>query len=196
MDKAKLLPRDSFIVIVVGPSGAGKDTVTREIQKLAREPFLHMNESHTTRPARPNDPDYYRHVSEQEFQKLENESFFLQTNKAIYGKWYGTPFPKDLPPDRIEAFILFADSAVKVKKYFPKAKIYLIEPPSLAELRRRLQARGETPEDLERRVKSAQAELLSDRKIADHNLVSETGKQREVAQKLHALIKADWQSQA
>lgn len=192
------LPRDSFVVVIMGPSGVGKDTLVREMQHLSELPRLHLNDSWTTRQRRRDEPeDLYHFATEEEYSEAEAKGLFLQTNKKIYGKWYATPFPRKLPDDTVETFILVAESAIKVKEYFPKTKIYLIEPPSLAELRQRLEGRGVYSfVDLERREHAAESELRTGRKIADHRVVNETGKHKETARRLHHLIKIDWSHRA
>jgi guanylate kinase len=180
----------------MGPSGVGKDTVLAEMNKLNEPPYFHHNKSWTTRKPRPNEPpDIYNFVDKTEFEQADAAGLFLQTNKEIYGNWYATPLPHVLPDDTVELFILLADSAVKVKNYFPKTKIYLIEPPSMRELRLRLEARSVyDPDDLDKREQAAEIELRDGRAIADYSLVNETGKQRETAQRLHEKIRADWKA--
>lgn len=192
----QLLPSDSFVAVIMGPSGVGKDTLVREMQHLSELPRLHLNDSWTTRQRRRDEPeDLYHFASEEEYLEAEAKGKFLQTNKKIYGKWYATPFPRKLPEDTVETFILVAESALKVKEYFSDTKIYLIEPPSLAELRQRLEGRGVYSfVDLERREHAADSELRAGRAIADHRIVNETGKQKETARRLHHMIKVDWQA--
>lgn len=193
---ADRLPKNSFVVIISGPSGVGKDTLVDLMIKSGELPHFHKNVSWTTRQPRPNEPaDIYHFVDEAEFERAEAAGEFLQTNEAVYGNRYATSFPGPLPDDTVELFLLLPDSAQKVKAYFSNAKVYLIEPPSLPELRRRLEARGVFDfADLERREHAADSELRACREIADHRLVNETNQQAEAAQKLHDLIRTDWQS--
>jgi guanylate kinase len=190
---ARLSP-ESFVAIIMGPSGVGKDTLIGEMAGIGRPPHFHLNASWTTRPRRHGEaPDAYHFVDRAEFERAEAAGEFLQTNKNIYGNWYGTPYPTALPEDTVELFNVLAESAGRVQAYFPHARLYLIEPPSLPELRRRLESRGVFDfADLERREHAADAELRAAREIADHRLVSETGKQAEVGRRLHDLIRADW----
>lgn len=179
----------------MGPSGVGKDTLVFEMIERDDLPHIHRNQSWTTRAKRETDPDdMYNFVSKAEFIEAEDSDQFLQTNKSIYDKWYGTPWPSELPDDTVELFILLAESAQKVKEYYPNAKSYLILPPSINELKDRLRGRGDSSEeDLIKREEAALKEIAEAKKVADYELINETGKITESASKLHRLIREDWE---
>ena len=82
--------KDGCLVVISGPSGAGKDTICAELLKRHKEMYLSI--SMTTRNIRGsevNGKDYY-FVSEEEFIKNINNNNFIEYAK-VYDKYYGTP---------------------------------------------------------------------------------------------------------
>ncbi len=153
------------IVIITAPSGAGKTSITRFLLKVFPDQ-LAFSISATTRPARhyeKDDVDYY-FISVEDFKKrIENEAF-VEWEMVYEGKYYGT-LKSEL--DRIwedhKTPLLDVDvrGGVHVQKLFPETSLTLfIEPPSLDELRHRLESRGtETKATLEARIQKASFEL-------------------------------------
>ncbi len=188
------LNSDSFVAVIMGPSGVGKDTLIDSMLKIDDLPHIYINKSWTTRAHRSHEPENrYHYASEAEFRAAEHQGLFLETSHHIYGHWYGAPWPEVLPENTIEVFNVLPEGAKLIKKQFLKAKLYLIEPPSIKELRRRLEARGNNDQvDLDKREKKAIAELTACRKIADHRIINETDHVYESAHKLHSAIRADW----
>jgi guanylate kinase len=154
--------KEGILFIVSGASGTGKSTLCRTM--LEAFPDLRFSVSHTTRPPRSGDQegrDYY-FISPEEFQKMIDGSDFVEWAE-IYGHRYGTSKER-LEKARREGLDLLLDidgqGARQLRNQGIPGVFVFILPPSLAELKRRLRGRKtEGKEDLEERVKKAQAEI-------------------------------------
>lgn len=149
------------LYVITGPSGTGKGSICRDILKDIENEF---SVSMTTREARTGEvhgKDYY-FVSEEEFlENVEKGNFLEHAN--VYGKLYGTPKDMVLKQlDRGHNVILDIDvqGAMQVKKAMPEAVMIFLLPPSLGELRRRLEGRAtDKPEVIEKRLSEALNEI-------------------------------------
>lgn len=151
-----------LLIVISGASGTGKGTVCKKI--LADLPQVAYSISATTRKPRPGEVDgkEYYFLSVDEFKAWIAEEKFLEYAE-VYGNYYGTPFNKiEERLNRGEDIILEIDvqGALNVKKKCPEGVYIFLLPPSLKELKRRIEGRGtETPESLARRLKNAIAEI-------------------------------------
>jgi guanylate kinase len=152
------------IIIITAPSGAGKTSITRFL--LNKYPNLAFSVSATTRAARGNEKngvDYY-FISPEEFQHKIQHQEFIEWEMVYEGKYYGT-LKSEL--DRIwnngQTPVLDIDvkGAIHVQQQFPEQSLSIfIEPPSVEELKKRLESRGtETLESLAARVNKASYEI-------------------------------------
>jgi guanylate kinase len=161
------------IVVMSGPSGAGKTSVCRV---LKRHPRVEFSVSATTRPKRPGERDGvdYHFLAMDEFRRRERLGEFVESAEYA-GHRYGTlraPMVEAKRAGRV--FVLEID--VKGTRQLRAAEldaIYLfIAPPSVDELRRRLEARGaNTAADVERRMAIAAAEMAA-QDLYDHVVVN------------------------
>ena len=153
------------IIIIAAPSGAGKTSVTRYLLKALPEQ-LAFSVSCATRSPRKNEKhgvDYY-FISVDEFKNKIQQEEFAEWEMVYEGKYYGT-LKNEL--QRIwhqhKAPLLDVDvkGGIHIQEIYPGNSLSLfIEPPSLEELRHRLEARGtETPESLQARINKASFEL-------------------------------------
>jgi guanylate kinase len=150
------------LLVVAGPSGVGKGTIVARLRQ--RFPELWESVSFTTRPARPGEVDGrdYCFVSRSDFEALVAADGFLEWFE-VFGDLKGTP--KGPVEDHLAAgddVLLEIDvqGALKVRDVFPDAVLVFVRPPSLAELRHRLEGRGTESEDsLVRRLAEAEGEL-------------------------------------
>ena len=148
--------------IVSGPSGAGKGTLVRAL--LDRVPGLWLSVSATTRLPRPGEVDGvdYYFITPEHFDGLVAADGFLEWAE-VHTNRYGTLRSTVEEHSSVgEQVILEIDpqGAAQVKAAMPSAVLVFVEPPSFEELRRRLVGRGsETPEQIERRLRTAVDEL-------------------------------------
>ena len=137
-----------LLIVVSGPSGAGKGTICKE---LAGKADIDLSVSMTTRKPRPGEEEgkSYYFVTEEAFLDHKEKNGFLEWAN-VYGNFYGTP--KKLVLDKLEKgrdVVLEIDiqGAMQVKENFPKGIFVFILPPSMAELRKRITGRGSETED-------------------------------------------------
>ena len=152
------------IIILTAPSGSGKTSITRHLLKTF--PELSFSISAATRQPRGNEKngvDYY-FMSEDDFKQKIKEEAFAEWEMVYEGKYYGT-LKKELQRiwDRGQVPVLDIDvkGAIHVQQQFPGQVLSLfIQPPSVEELRKRLESRGtETSESLNARINKASYEL-------------------------------------
>ena len=143
--------KDKGILLVVsGPSGAGKGTICAAIRKI----FLKLNYSisMTTRAPRKGEVEgtsYFFRTNE-EFEKLIKEDAFLEYAR-VYDHYYGTP--KKYALDKIEngeSVLLEIDiqGAMQVKQRYPQGVFVYVVPPSLDVLSARIHGRGTDSEEV------------------------------------------------
>ncbi|HEX7845635.1 MAG TPA: guanylate kinase [Chitinophagaceae bacterium] len=153
------------VIIIAAPSGSGKTSVVRHLLKTLPDQ-LAFSISAATRKPRNNEKDKvdYYFISVEAFQQKILDEEFVEWEMVYEGKYYGT-LKSEL--ERIwsdnKAPLLDVDvkGGIHVQQQFPTTSLSLfIEPPSIEELRNRLEARGtETPESLEARISKASYEL-------------------------------------
>lgn len=144
----KTLKRGNLIVIS-GPSGAGKGTVISKLLESYEDAWLSI--SMTSRAVRSNDipNETYYFVSKEEFEERINNNVFLEY--AMYnGNYYGTPKDKineKLNEGKDVILEIEIQGALKVKELVPDAIFIFIMPPSMKELAKRLVNRGTDSKD-------------------------------------------------
>lgn len=152
------------IIIITAPSGAGKTSITRFL--LRTFPRLAFSVSAATRQARnyeKHGTDYY-FISAEEFKHKIQQNDFVEWEMVYEGKYYGT-LKEELQRiwDKGQVPLLDIDvkGAIHVQQQYPDSSLSIfIEPPSIEELKRRLESRGtETAESLQARVNKASYEL-------------------------------------
>jgi guanylate kinase len=134
-----------------------------------------LSRSWTTRPRRPHEPeDAYVFVDRATFEAAMARDEFFEVNEfAGNGHLYGTPWPKPPSDDLDVLFEIDLNGAIVVKERFPDAVAVLVVAPSDEELVRRLQHRGDPPEQVARRLAVATDEVARGRELADHVLVND-----------------------
>jgi len=153
---------EGHLFVISGPSGTGKGTICRMI--LEEETGMSLSISMTTRRPRPGEEDgkSYYFVSHEEFENKIEAKGFLEYAQ-IYGNYYGTPKQEvlDTLKKGIDVILeIDTQGAIQVKKHYPKSVLIFILPPSMAELRRRITARGaETVEEIKLRMSKAMKEI-------------------------------------
>ena len=144
--------RRGLLIILSSPSGAGKSTLARQL--MGWDPSLSFSVSATTRSPRPGEVDgtHYHFTDEAGFRKLVADGQMLE-HAHVFGNFYGSP----LGPvrDAIEAgrdvlFDVDWQGAEQIKHSALRDHVLsiFVLPPSIAELRRRLEARGQDADDV------------------------------------------------
>ena len=156
------LPAKPLLIVISGPSGAGKDAVLARMKEVGYP--LEYIATLTTRARRANERDKvdYHFVSEQIFQAMiENKELLEWAN--VYGNWYGVPYkPVKQALDKEQDIVIKVNvqGAATIKKILPQAVFIFIVPSSMDELAVRLEHRQtELPVDLALRLKSAEEEM-------------------------------------
>jgi guanylate kinase len=133
------------LFVVTGPSGAGKGTLIRRL--VERRADLAAAVSATTRPRRPGEEDgrEYHFLTEAEFDRRVREGAFLEHVDYVSGHRYGTlraEVERILAAGRSCVLELETQGAKEVQATMPEATTIFVQPPSFAELERRLRERA------------------------------------------------------
>ena len=153
-----------MLIIITAPSGAGKTSITRYL--LQHFPQLAFSVSAATRHQRPdemNGVDYY-FMSLEEFQhKIQNQEF-IEWEMVYEGRYYGTlksELQRLRNNNKIPILDIDVKGAIHVQEQYPEQSLSIfVQPPSIEELKRRLQFRNtESPEALQDRLSKASYEI-------------------------------------
>ncbi|MEO0634124.1 MAG: guanylate kinase [Pseudomonadota bacterium] len=146
------MQRRGLLIILSSPSGAGKSTLARRLRTW--DPTIRFSVSATTRAMRPGEVDGedYHFVSEPEFQSLVHENEMLE-HALVFGNFYGSPVAPVRAAVESGCDVLFDidwQGAQQIQKSVLASNVLSIFllPPSIAELRRRLEARGQDAPDV------------------------------------------------
>ena len=174
MNKGKL-------IIVSAPSGSGKSTIVKWLMEEHPELRLYFSVSCTSRPPRGTEQNgvEYFFLTPEEFRRRIEQDEFLEYEEVYENRFYGT-LKAQVERQREQAQNVVFDVDVKgginIKRYYGHEALSLfIQPPSIEELRRRLESRAtDTPEAIEERLAKAAYEMTFapqfDRIVVNDNL--------------------------
>lgn len=161
MSEVKRMQRRGLLLILSSPSGAGKSTLT----KLLKDHQLRVSLSVTTRQRRSSEVDgeHYRFITADEFQEMRDHGDLLEWAE-VHGNFYGTPRK---PVEQALAHgedMMFDIDWQGTKQICEKMRADVVSvfilPPSMIELKARLERRAEdTPEVIARRLRNAREEI-------------------------------------
>lgn len=170
-DKAPLLRRgggrpQSRLIIFSAPSGSGKSTIVNWLMQEHPELKLAFSISCTSRQPRGTERDgvEYFFVSPQEFRKRIDNDEFLEYEEVYEDRFYGTlktQVDNQLKAGQNVVFDVDVKGGVNIKRFYgDRALSIFIQPPSINELRRRLESRAtDAPQVIEDRLNKAAYEL-------------------------------------
>ena len=186
-DSSPLLRRGGGrLVIVSAPSGSGKSTIVQWLMQEHPELKLYFSISCTSRAPRgteQNGIEYFFLTPEEFKEKIANDEF-LEYEEVYENRFYGTlkaQVERQREAGQNVVFDVDVKGGVNIKKFYGDEALSLfIQPPSVEELRRRLEGRGtDTPEAIAERLAKAEYEMTFapqfDRIIVNDDL--ETAKQ-------------------
>ena len=152
------------IIIITAPSGAGKTSITRHL--MQHFPRLTFSISAATRKPRGNEKEGvdYHFISEEIFKEKIQHKEFAEWEMVYEGKYYGTlksELERIWKENKIPVLDIDVKGAIHMQQQYPVNSLSLfIEPPSVEELKTRLESRGtETAESLSARINKAAYEL-------------------------------------
>ena len=189
--------RRGKVVVVSGPSGAGKTTVLRGVFERSTAPLV-ASVSATTRPPRPGEVDgrHYHFLSQAEFDARRSRGEFLECFEVFgRGYWYGTlqaEVDAGLAAGKWVLLEIDVQGALAVMARYPDAITVFLRPGSMAELERRLRGRGtEAEEAIRRRLAQAESELRQAERYRYQVINDEVD--RAVAE-ICEILKRDWEN--
>lgn len=189
-NKENVTPK-GVLLVVSGPSGAGKGTICQLVRDSL--PELGYSVSVTTRPQRTGEVEgknyFFKSIPEVK-QMIDNDE--LLEYAEVYGNYYGTPrkyVENLLNCGRDVLLEIDIQGALQIKKRFPEAVFVFIVPPSLDELSARIYKRGTDSEDvIKRRMASAAGELTY---AAEYDYIIVNDIAQKAAQKVLTIMEAE-----
>ena len=157
-----MLNRKGLLLVVSGPSGAGKGTICKAL--VNKNDKIKLSVSATTRKPRNGEVHgvNYFFIEKEEFTKMVENGEFLE-HAQIYDNFYGTPkaaIIECLEKGQDVILEIEMQGARQIKEVYPEGVFIFVLPPSLEELKSRIVGRGtETQEEIEKRFSCAFEEI-------------------------------------
>jgi guanylate kinase len=177
------------LIIISGTTCAGKGTVIKKL--LSNHNDITLSVSYTSRSKRDNEIDGidYYFVTKEEFERKIENNDFLEYAQVHNGAYYGTPkaeIENILQSGKDVILEIEVQGAKQIKELFPKTILIFIMAPSMAEVKRRIIARGkETNEQIIERFKTAYREI---NEIFNYNYVVVNDDLDESVAKIEAIL--------
>jgi len=152
-----------MLLVISGPSGVGKTTITHRVERELNAVF---SVSLTTRPKANGDREGidYHFVNQAQFEKARDNGELLEWAEVYSGCSYGTPrkpFEEAMAQGRLMILEIDVDGAIQVRKQVPDAFAIFVLPPNENVLLQRLRARARDDEAvIQRRFAKAKREII------------------------------------
>lgn len=170
------LDRRGVMLVLSSPSGAGKSTIARNL--LQKDDTIELSISVTTRGRRPSEIDdvHYRFISERDFMVMKDRDELLEWAE-VHGNYYGTPSGPVEDALATGRDVLFDIDWQGTLQLYERAREDIVSifilPPSMVELKSRLERRAEdSAEVIERRLANAKIEMAHWQEY-DHVLIND-----------------------
>lgn len=154
------------LIIVSAPSGSGKSTIVNWLMQEHPELHLAFSISCTSRPPRGNEQNgvEYFFLTPEEFRRRIEQGEFLEYEEVYENRFYGTlksQVENQLKEGQNVVFDVDVKGGINIKRHYgERALSIFIQPPSVEELRRRLEGRNtDTPEAIDERIAKAAYEM-------------------------------------
>lgn len=183
--------KSGAILVLSGPSGAGKSSLLKEVIKDIGPCYFSI--STTTRPIRVGEEDgvHYHFVSVEEFKQDIEQELFLEY-AVVHGNYYGTsikPVKEALKDGKLVIFdIDVQGNATIINRLGDIATSVFISPPTLSELKKRLEARQtDSQEVIDRRIEMAKREM---QRVSEYDFLIVNDNLQDAAEVLRVIAKA------
>lgn len=183
--------KKGLLTVISGPSGCGKNSVINELMKRRNNCWLSI--SCTSRNPRGNDQngvDYYFLTRDEFEEEISNDSFLEYAEYT--GNYYGTPkkyIQEHLNNGEDVILEIEIQGALKVKEKVKEAVFIFIMPPSMKELRRRLENRNtDSTSKIDERFKRAYTEI---NEVSKYNYVIVNDEISHAANKIDSILTAE-----
>ena len=179
------------LIVVSGPSGAGKDTVINAVMKKQENARISISATSREKRAGEKEGINYYYLTKEEFEKKIEENYFLEYAEYA-GNYYGTP--KETIVEKLEKgidviLVIEIQGAMKIKELVPEALFIFIMPPSEKELMKRL--KGRKTEDKKKIIERFNIAYKEINEVTKYNYVVINDEVAEAALKIKAIIKAE-----
>lgn len=177
------------MIALIGKTASGKDTIKKELLKLGYESVV----TTTTRPMRQGEVKdvSYHFIDKSQFRRLNIQGFFAETTSydTVHGTWYYGTQKKDLENNENKVIILNPDGILSLMRTVDMSDwvVFFIDCPEET-MRKRLNKRGDNPEEAERRLEADCKDFINIERLCDYKIVNDEKESPEqIAKKIKML---------
>ncbi|MHB9095707.1 MAG: guanylate kinase [Eubacteriales bacterium] len=180
-----------LLIVISGPSGTGKGTICKSL--FQRRPEIFFSISATTRPPRAGEIEgvNYYFKDKKSFEEMLDRNEFLEW-AMVYDNYYGTPKTpviEAMASGKDVVLEIDVQGALKVREKAPEGIYLFVVPPSLRQLRARIERRGtDSMEVINKRMDKALVELAN---LYEYNYVIVNDLVEEAVDRVESILKAE-----